>query len=159
MIDGFTFERSKDALFEMEAVLAAHGILIKKGSPLEAAGFSVLRVSEREVDLSHDMRQVLIQLVGITELANQLHRNVTHRLFPRLIPHLRLLGDDAAALQVGKSSPTDQDTNKLFELLVACWFLPLVDDIELDDPEASSGGTNPDILATISGARWGIRVR
>ncbi len=155
-LDRFAFERSRQALFELEALLGRHSIAIKRGSPLEAAGLNVLRVTEKAVDLSHDMRVVLRDLVGLTELATQLQRHEHHPLFHKLVPHLQLFAADAIALQVGESSVIDQDTNKVFELLVACWLLPLVDDIELDDPKKSSRGTNPDIVANIRGLRWGI---
>jgi len=103
------------------------------------------------------VRLQALRLVGVAELGHQLHRNRSSPHFHKLLPHLRLLSEkDAAAIQVGESSPIDQETNKIFELLAACWVLPLVSDIELDDPDESAGGTNPDIIATIAGVRWGI---
>jgi hypothetical protein len=126
---------------------------IEVGCLLEEAGYSTLRVAAHEVDLSHDMRSTLTQLVGVTELAHQLIRNRKSPFFDRLAPHLGLLVK-GAAIQLGYSS--DDATNKVFELLAACWVLPLCSDIELDDPVRSAGGTNPDIIATVNGVRWGI---
>lgn len=124
MLDAYYFGRSKQAAFELEALLKRHDIDIKPGSPLEAAGLNVLRVTEDEVDLRHDMREIFTSLIGLTELGAQLQRHEGHRLFHKLVPHLRLMAENAAAVQVGRSQVTDQETNKLFELLVACW-LPL----------------------------------
>jgi hypothetical protein len=155
MSDRFTFATARDAFFRLETLLHAHGLRVEPGSMLDEAGLATLRVAEGEVDLTHDMRQLLPQLVGVTELANQLVRNSSHPLFGRLVPHLALLSK-GVAIQVGMSSVIDDATNKIFELLVACWALPWCSDIEIDDPVKSAGGTNPDIIATINGTRWGI---
>ncbi len=155
--DRFSFDAAKTALFRLEAILKQHNIALTKDSLLEAAGYATLRIVERETDPSTDVRLQALRLVGVAELGHQLHRNKSSPHFHKLLPHLSLLSEKtAAAIQVGESSPIDQETNKIFELLVACWLLPLATDIDLDDPEKSAGGTNPDIIATIAGVRWGI---
>ncbi len=48
----------------------------------------------------------------------------------------------------------DADANKIFELYTALLLLPISQTIELEDPDASANGTNPDVIAEISGTRW-----
>lgn len=49
----------------------------------------------------------------------------------------------------------DQASDKLFELFVACLTLRCGTNVEVDDP-VRSNGSNPDVLATIGGRRWGF---
>ncbi|MFT3840792.1 MAG: hypothetical protein QM723_27625 [Myxococcaceae bacterium] len=153
--EGYTFETATHALFELERMLNERGITIAPGSMFEAAAYSTLRIAERTADPALDLRIQTTHMVGVTELAHQLRRNQNDPKLDALLPHLALLAE-GAAVQVGSSSVLDQATNKLFELLVACWILPLASEIALDDPKASSNGMNPDILATVAGVKWGI---
>jgi hypothetical protein len=54
------------------------------------------------------------------------------------------------------SPKEDSHANKVFELYAGLLTLPLCTKIDLDHPKTSSGGKNPDIVATVQNTIWGI---
>lgn len=132
---------------------------ITPGSHLEAAVLSAMQIAERKkvgytVDADPDIRPQYRALAGVYELSSLILSTRAHPSFSQLLPHLRLL-NDGSALQNTKSRGNDDSSNKLFELLVACLAMQLSEDVELDDPKASTG-RNPDVLASIGEQRWGF---
>jgi hypothetical protein len=78
-----------------------------------------------------------------------------HADFDQLVPHLRKLNEG----QVPQNSPSgilDKVSPKLFELLIALGAMQIGNHMELDDPDHSSGGDNPDVLITVDGVRYGL---
>jgi hypothetical protein len=78
-----------------------------------------------------------------------------HVDFPQVVPHLRKLNCG----QVAQNSPSgvlDQVSPKLFELLIALAAMRIGTNLEVDDPDRSSGGKNPDILVTVDNVRYGL---
>lgn len=82
--------------------------------------------------------------------------------FPKLIPHLKMLSESATRInsKTQMISPVtgkqDDKTNKLIETIVAMYAIKIGNNVDIDDPIASSGGTNPDILFTYQGKRIAI---
>ena len=67
--------------------------------------------------------------------------------------HLRLLNEGTAPQNV--CVLLDDACNKIFEMLVGLFCLPIAETLELDDPYESHGD-NPDVLAKIDGIIWGF---
>ena len=153
------YERAEETAFALEGLLRRHCIAIQPGSPLESAVLNAMLIAERKRSGvkavgDEDVRDSYRVLAGIHELSNLILSVRDHPSFTSLLPHLRLL-NDGAALQNTKSHSGDSVTNKLFELLMAAIAMNCGSDVVLDDP-IRSDGTNPDILATLGGRRWGI---
>lgn len=102
-----------------------------------------------------DIREGFSDLAAAAELGVQLLAVQHHPDFDKLVPHLRLL-DKGEASQATKAGHGDQAANKIFELLAACYSMRCGSDVDLDDPDKSSGGKNPDVLVTMAGQRWGV---
>jgi len=154
-----TFEEGRRTTEALLDLMRAHGLEVSRGSSLERMTLSIYDILshggqsyEREVE---DVRQGFGDLASATELGIQLLSVRDHPEFGRLVPHLRLL-DEGEASQTIQASPSDQASNKIFELLTACYAMRCGTDVELDDPQTSAGGKNPDVLVTMEDQRWGI---
>jgi hypothetical protein len=125
---------------------------------LEMTHFLAMAEGEMPVEPAADYARRIRRMLGAFELARSTVAAASEPLFPRLVPHLRLIGraKTAVVVQNDASDAPDDTTNKMFELCVAFPFLPFADDVELEHPLRSSGGANPDLLATIDGTKWGI---
>jgi hypothetical protein len=83
-------------------------------------------------------------------------RHAGHTDFAQLVPHLRLL-NHGSALQNLPAGWDDKVSNKLFELRFALACMRGGTELLVDDPDASSGGTNPDVIARmLQRKRWGF---
>jgi hypothetical protein len=156
---GWHYERAEEVAFTLDQVLSANGVRIEPGSTLEKHILQVIRLAnhKRAGDrslVSDDIREDYRTLMGVHELAEALVAVRDSPSFGSLVPHLALL-NKGAALQNTRSHSADQATNKLFELFVGAVVMQCGSDVILDHPEASEG-SNPDILATLAGSRWGI---
>lgn len=156
---GWRYEKAADVATQLEALLARLGVQMDAASAFKQRVLDVLRIHELQasggrIAVDDDVRAFFRNLVGVHELANLILAREKHPDFPTLIPHLRLLGD-ASAIQNAPSSGADGATNKLFELLVSMFAMECASNTELDHPIASRG-TNPDVLSTYRGRRWGI---
>lgn len=156
--DRYTFDEASKLNDKFELLLKKHGIEIKRGSALEAVALSVEDVrakymSPNAKDANVDIRKLFREATGATGLAHRVLRVESHPDFGQLIKHLKLL--ERTMPNQNLATPiTDGDNNKVFELLVATAAMVHGTDIQLDDPDASSGGLNPDVMATIQGTRW-----
>lgn len=72
--------------------------------------------------------------------------------FRALMPHPRLLGTATPSNAMNVATVADA-TNKLFELVVACWAIRAGAQVTLEDPDDTSGDPNPDIIATVGADR------
>ncbi len=54
------------------------------------------------------------------------------------------------------ASPVDQATQKIFELLIGALIARFALDVALDSPDSGKASTNPDVLCTFEGVRWGV---
>lgn len=79
--------------------------------------------------------------------------------FDKLIPHLRMLSESAVRInsQTPMYNPVTQEqdhkTNKLIETIVAMYAVKIGRSVDIDDPIASSGGYNPDVMFDHDGKR------
>lgn len=140
-------------------MLARYDVKIASGSRLQQAqdfASHVLRVREGEDDIQPgDDRPRWREMSGTFDLARRLldaERTLPDK-FQRLRPWLKLFASRRG--QLAQTAPTDegdQDSDRMFELLVALCLLPLVDDLEPD----RCSGDNPDLLFRYHSKTWGI---
>lgn len=79
--------------------------------------------------------------------------------FSKLIPHLKMLSE--SAIRINSTTPMispvtgkqDDKTNKLIETITAMYAIKIGTDVDIDDPIASSGGSNPDIIFSYQSKR------
>lgn len=159
LIAGWAYQEAEDHAYRLEQLLLRHGIRINPGSDLEGAVLKVAHLAERArtdhlARADENFRDTYRTMAGLHDLAGQLLAVADHYDFNQLVPHLRLL-NAGSALQNTSSPAIDQATNKLYELFVATQAMRCGTQLLLDDPERSTG-TNPDVLITIGGRRWGI---
>jgi hypothetical protein len=121
----YTFEAAEQNAIQLEALLKRFGIKVRVGSDLEASALSVVEILERRrseavADWTKDLRTNVANVVGLSEFGAQLLAARSHSDFGQLIPHLELL-NEGQVVQTRNASVLDQPTNKIFELIVACW--------------------------------------
>lgn len=152
------------AVDEFEQVLKGHGLSIRTGSGLEHACLILKQLDTWRTELlagagvrgwAGSVRE-LREAIGILNLVQLVLRHSNHPAFPQLLPHLVLLNEGQPA-QTSKSLVTDDASNKIFELRLALACLDVGRDFDVEDPNASAGGANPDVLCTMpDGRRWGL---
>ena len=97
-------------------------------------------------------------LAGLGDLAAKINRARASPHFSTLLPHLKNMVRGAVRMNM-KSSVTDDAANKHSELYVGCLALGAGMSVELEDPVASGGGKNPDLLLHGRGRDWSIAVK
>lgn len=154
-----SFAEGERLVFEFQKILEKQGIEIATGSELERGCMLLMELNERHKkprdDVWSSLREDLQLAVGTLQIIKHVVAGVGHADFIKLVPHLRLLSDGSVAQNV-RADREDEVSNKILELLVGCGLLGRVSQLELDDPVKSSGGTNPDVLCTFEGSRWGF---
>lgn len=144
---------------QFERLLNRHGISIATGSRLEASllfARHVLHVRAGTGDIgTHDDLPQWREMHGIFDLARRLvwAERTTPRKFEALLPWLKLFSSTRG--QLAQNAPTeqgDQDSDKIFELLVALCLLPRIGQISPDRGQ----GDNPDLLFRFGWKTWGI---
>jgi hypothetical protein len=157
------FEQMQQLVFDFEQALNDVGIKeigVKSGSALEAACLDAIRVRMLQVDPNiqdnrEDVRKVFRHVLGLWTLMNKTIRLKSKNGFEAFHGHFKML-NDGVVWQNEKYVVGDQAADKLFELVFGLAVLDIADEVDVDDPVHSSGGTNPDILAVINGVRWGF---
>ncbi|MGO8990346.1 MAG: hypothetical protein ACLQHW_15940 [bacterium] len=134
------------------------GISVANGSDLEIICLNIMDLEAKrqgcsDINLRDDCRPLWRRTVGLVDLLRQLNCARAIGKLRMFEPHLRLLNQGAAPQNVKVLS--DDACNKIFEMLVALFCLPLAETLELDDPFKSQG-KNPDVLAKIEGTIWGF---
>jgi len=158
-VDAYSFSETARLARDFEALLIAKGIDIAPGGVLEDLLLSTAEVEYLQrrltaVDPRADIRELFQKLIGIADLVKKIVVLQAHANFDELLGHLRLLnGSDP--LQTKQARYRDRDSNKLFELYVACLVMRVGSDVLVEDPNRSRGD-NPDVMATIDGVRWGF---
>ncbi|MBP6627865.1 MAG: hypothetical protein KA297_00450 [Kofleriaceae bacterium] len=149
----------EETLDELEALLRRQGVEIAPGSRLQEAllfARQVRYVQRAEAQIQEaDDRPLWREMHGIFDLAVRLRRAEADSptKFEALRPWLRLFASSRG--QLAQTAPTtagDQDSDKVFELLVGLALLPHIDGLEPD----RATGTNPDLLFNFAGRSWGI---
>lgn len=153
-----SFKQAAQIVERFESDLQSLGISIANGSDLELICLNIMDLESKRqgksyVNLRDDCRPIWRRKVGLVDLLRLLsHARELGRL-SLFEPHLRLLNQGVAPQNIRVLS--DDACNKIFEMLVGLFCLPLAQDLELDDPHQSKGN-NPDVLATIDGTIWGF---
>jgi hypothetical protein len=97
-------------------------------------------------------------LAGLGDLAAKINRTRNTTGFDQLRPHLAKMVQGSVRMNA-PSSVTDEAANKNSELYVGCLALGAGLDVELEDPNKSAGGKNPDVLLSFEGTEWSIAVK
>lgn len=145
--------------------LAALGIDVNPDSDLgqqtyaafHALYFSVF-ANERPAMSTWDQAKAGGALAGLGDLAAKINRAAASGPRDALKPHLKKMVTGAVRMN-DVSSVTDEAANKNSELYVGCLALGAGMSVDLEDPEASAGGKNPDVLLTFEDAQWAIAVK
>ncbi len=152
------------AVDAFEQILGRHGIEIEKGSLLEHSCLLLKRQRDLnesaalgdQTPITEQLYQELQEAIGIMAPVRLIVRHAAHPDFGQLVPHLRLL-NQGSVLQTLPANYMDKASNKLFELRVALAAMGTGQAILVDNPDTSSGGGNPDVLARMAdGRRWGF---
>jgi hypothetical protein len=148
-------------LDEFLDLLRRHGIDFPADSPFEQLAYSLITISDRfhrgeHRPASAEDRAELTKALGITDFMRKILAVREHTDFSQIVPHLRLVTADTGIVQNFFSPQEDADSNKLFELYIATLVLGCGTDVRVDDPVASSGGRNPDVIGRIGAWRWGV---
>ncbi len=149
----------------MSALLETFDIVIPDGADITAqtyAAFAALYYSifadERPSMTRSDEIEKGAALAGLGDLAAKINRASQTPGFNELRPHLAKMVEGSLRMN-GKNEVTDDAGNKNSELYVGCLALGAGCKIELEDPDKSGGGTNPDVLLQHRNQDWSIAVK
>lgn len=155
-----TFGQAATMVQSIEATLAKYGIQIAKNTDPEKQCLAILHWEDRRTgkipyDPYDDPREELRAGIGALHLFRLLLDADGAVGLSSLVKHLKLLNEDNAIISQNTNAPFSDATNKLFELFLGAVCLTFATDVVLDDPN-SAKGTNPDVLFTFRGKRWGL---
>lgn len=158
----FTLDQIVQSVLDFENLVREKQQSPAYGSSITTAGNAALEMLDtfkRNVphDTMHDHRIEWRKAVALGDMLRKVLRAKDHPRFNQLWPHvLLLLGNANIALNVWnpKDGKEGQDANKIFELYMALVLAPLCQDLEVEDPDLTAHGENPDIIAQLDGARW-----
>lgn len=155
----FGFEEGQETVIEFERILKENGIDIRIDSDLEAKFLSTFDIlfhfkSGNALPSDVDKRTFFRDFSALYDLALKVVSVENHNDFNQLTPHLKLL-NDCSISQSAKSLITDQESNKIIELYLACVCMRFCKSISLDHP-GNSNGRNPDVIADLDGVNWGF---
>ncbi|WP_433679845.1 hypothetical protein [Klebsiella aerogenes] len=155
----FKFEEGQDVIIEFERILKNNDINVSIDSDMESKFLSVFDIlfhfkSGKPLDSNVDKRALFRDFSALYDLALKVVNVESNSAFNQLIPHLNLL-NGCAISQNTSSLITDQDSNKIIELYLACLCMRLSNNVSLDHPQ-NSHGDNPDVIAEINRVNWGV---
>ncbi len=158
----FSLEEIVQSVLEFEHLVSEKQKSPFYGSSITTAGNAALEMLDtfkRNVpyDTMHDHRIEWRKAVALGDMLRKVLRAKDHPRFDQLWPHiLLLLGNANIALNVWnpKDGQEGQDANKIFELYMALVLAPLCKELEVEDPNITAHGKNPDVIAPLDGARW-----
>jgi hypothetical protein len=97
-------------------------------------------------------------LAGLGDLAFKVNRAAVAAGFKALKPHIEEMVKGAVRMNA-QSSVLDQNANKNCELYVGCLALGAGMPVDMEDPEHSANGANPDVLLRFLEKDWTIAVK
>lgn len=155
----YSFEQATQRFEAFESFLLENGIRIKPESELERLCLSIYDVLYKHnvpasQDPNADIRPLLRDILGMNALIHKILKVKDCPTVKTIVAHLDLL-NQGNPLQNVLTPVTDQASNKIFELLIACAFMIHATDVELEDPYVSKGD-NPDVLGSLCDYRFGI---
>ncbi|MCC6265902.1 MAG: hypothetical protein IT169_20200 [Bryobacterales bacterium] len=138
------------------SILASTDAQIPPGSELDGLCSLTVRLARGELSERERHETGVIRRVGgFLPFLEKVVDTAGHPSFSALSEHFKLLANGDFTLNE-TSNDSRGPTPKLFELLMALSVLRIGTNVEVDDPERSSKGRNPDVLTDIDGQRWGI---
>lgn len=154
-----SFIEAGERVCQFKKDLDSLGIKVKSGSALDTICRNIMDLENKrqgysEIALLEDPRPCWQRAVGLIELLKMLNYAAKNGKLELFEPHLRLLNKGTPVQNIIELR--DDACNKIFEMHVALFCLPLADKVELEDPSNSSKNKNPDVLATIDGTLWGF---
>jgi hypothetical protein len=165
----FTFEGNQQLIFRFEEFIKnnlagrhlPHGTPKNPTPPVETAALAAIEMLESfkqtvPHDKKKDYRDAWRQAIGLGDILRKLENGSRKPGFTSLWPHINLLLENCNFVQNTSHPRGDTDADKVFELYTALLLLPLCSALEVDDPVHSAGGSNPDLIATLNGERWGF---
>lgn len=161
-----TFAAFDRAVQDMEALLESLGIKAAAGSTIQQqlrGAFTALYHANytdlRSTATRGDEFRYGAELCGMGDLARKiLDADATAGGRSVIEPHLRNMVKGSA--QMNAPSPSiDAAANKHCELYVAALAMNAGFKVDLEDPDASAGGTNPDVLIDDATGSWSIAVK
>ncbi|GEM_PF-3459207 len=168
----YSLESAAERLASFDTLLAKYGIRYDKTSVFYKSAYHILEMLEAhkrtiEINEHEDLRPLFREALGLNDFIAKILNVQTHRNFDRLVPHLKKITKGSPVLTVSATNkdlldkndrkPLD-DSNKLFELYLACLALPEFDNLVLDDPD-NAKGDNPDLLFDAFGKKWAIAAK
>ena len=156
----FTFGELQGLIFDFEKLVKEkNAVLVEPGSKCEAAALAMMEMlatykGEMPHNMKRDYREDWRRALSLGDILRKIMSLRNHPVFNTMWPHLMLLLGGGEIAQNLWSAKEDQNPNKVFELYVALLVLPVCTQMDLDDPNVSSGGKNPDIIAEINGESW-----
>lgn len=156
MSPSYPRSRAEEISAKLKKLLADNRVEIVNGSPfaecLEAVRVWASGDAARGEWLNIDVRREFQSGLGLTYFAANIVSVSHSSQFRALVPHLRLLGTATPSNAINVATASDA-TNKLFELVVACWAIRAGAHVTLEDPHDTSGEPNPDIIANVGADR------
>lgn len=153
-----TIEDADRTVDEFEALLSRYRVKVAIGSRLESTllfARHVLHVRGGEEPREGDDRANWREMIGTLDLAQRLvvAAGTMPERFEGLVPWLKIFASTTGQLaQCAPTTQGDQDSDRIFELLVALCLLPHVSKITPD----VGRGDNPDLLFRFHERSWGI---
>lgn len=157
--DSYSFSKAQDDFEKFETLLRTKGIPVVPNSDLERLGLSVydllFRHEHPEIQNSNDdIRPFVREALGLNDLVGKVLKIKGNPSFGSLLDHFRLL-NKGNPQQNAVTLVTDQASNKLFELLIACALMVHSDEVSLAHPDLENTD-NPDVLARFGKALFGF---
>ena len=159
------FEVFDEEISKLSALLDTLGVEIPDDADITTqtyASFAALYYSvfadERPSMTRADEIEKGTALAGLGALAAKINRAAQTVGFDQIRPHLAKMVE-GSLLMNGRNEVTDDAGNKNSGLYVGCLALGAGCEIELEDPNKSGGGTNPDVLLRYAGQDWSIAVK
>jgi hypothetical protein len=153
-----SFGAAEDLVQAFRRFLSDHDIPVPDDSELGIACASMTNILLRHWDAAlrdpnADIRKEFRDALALHAFLDNILDARNHAGFPQFLEHLKNL-TKGGVRQNQWTSILDRLAPKLFELLIGLAAMHIGSGITLDHPTKSSGGTNPDVIVTIEGARW-----
>ena len=156
----YTFKEAENLFQQFEGLLKQLNITIEQDTLLEKyvliiTDFIEKHRNPRLRDNDKGIRDQFRQFIGLQDMLTKIFKAKDRPDFQNLIPHLKLL-NKADPAQNTKTSSSDSNNNKLFELFIASMCLKLgANNLDLDSPDCSRGN-NPDVMFDYENEKWAI---
>jgi hypothetical protein len=159
--DLVSFHDAEELGQEFKQLLQRHKIIISDTSELGIACNAMTAILLKHWDSTlrdpkADVRQEFQDALALHAFLSNTLAAEAHDNFAPVLEHITEMAAKGGVRQNQWTSTLDRLAPKIFELLIALAVMRIGTNVQLDHPTKSSKGKNPDVIATINGARWGI---